>query len=57
MIRMLPEGFFSDMVIRIAVIFGIESVFVGGVWLSVGKFAEKKWKKNCRHDVEGIGEK
>lgn len=34
MIRMLPEGFFSDMAIRIAVVFAVSLALLGGaVWL------------------------
>ena len=37
MIRMLPEGFFSDMAIRIAVVFGMECVLAGGIIAGAGK--------------------
>ena len=46
MIRMLPEEFFSDMVIRIAVIFGIECVFAGGVFAGARKIVDKRQQKS-----------
>ena len=41
MIRMLPEEFFSDMTIRIAMVFGIECIFTGSVIGGAGKIFGK----------------
>lgn len=51
MIRMLPEEFFSDMTIRIGMVFGIECIFTGGVI----KGAEKiEWKIRNRNVEVGF---
>lgn len=45
MIRMLPEGFFSDMVIRIATVFGTECILAGGIFAGIGRIADRNKRR------------
>lgn len=54
MIRMLPEGFFSDMVIRIVSVFIISLALLGGVIWIVRIFSKKQEHKICdKHIADG----